>query len=238
MEGRRWLCLRKATSRQGSRPKILRRARSFYAEKLGLEPVEERPGGLRYRCGNGEFALFESAGAAAGDHTQMAWEVDDLKEAIAELRERGAIFEEYHVPGPETVNRIAEAEGNHPGKGGRRGEDRLVQGQRGQPTCHRSSRDPKYSAACGQPAAFCRATPKTQAETVIRQIPRICAAQLTSAPGPLSEQNGGSGTQVARHQVTRRDGRDGSASLLSSQAMPSFRLGEAAGQLTDVTGAD
>jgi catechol 2,3-dioxygenase-like lactoylglutathione lyase family enzyme len=40
----------------------LRRARSFYAEKLGLEPVEERPGGLRYRCGNGEFALFESAG--------------------------------------------------------------------------------------------------------------------------------------------------------------------------------
>jgi hypothetical protein len=49
---------------------------------------------------------------------------------------------------------------------------------------------------------------------------------------------GGSGTQVARHQVTERDGRDGSASLLSSQAMPSFRLGEAAGQFTDVTGAD
>jgi hypothetical protein len=41
----------------------LRRARSLYAEKLGLEPVEERPGGLRYQCGNGEFALFESAGA-------------------------------------------------------------------------------------------------------------------------------------------------------------------------------
>ena len=50
--------------------------------------------GLRYRCGNGEFALFESAGAAAGDHTQMAWEVDDLEETIAELRERGVIFEE------------------------------------------------------------------------------------------------------------------------------------------------
>ena len=40
----------------------LRRARSFHAEKLGLEPVEKRPGGLRDRCGNGEFALFESAG--------------------------------------------------------------------------------------------------------------------------------------------------------------------------------
>ena len=77
----------------------LRRARSFYADKLGLKPVEERPGGLRYRCGNGEFALFESAGAAAGDHTQMAWEVEDLEETIAELRERGVIFGEYDVPG-------------------------------------------------------------------------------------------------------------------------------------------
>src|SRR5215211_3686040 len=47
----------------------LQRARAFYAEKLGLEPSEERPGGLLYRCGEGEFALFESAGAASGDHT-------------------------------------------------------------------------------------------------------------------------------------------------------------------------
>jgi catechol 2,3-dioxygenase-like lactoylglutathione lyase family enzyme len=94
----------------------LRRARSFYAEKLGLEPVEERPGGLCYRCGNGEFALFESGGAAAGDHTQMAWEVDDLEETIAELRERGVIFEEYDVPGLKTVNGIAEVEGTIPAR--------------------------------------------------------------------------------------------------------------------------
>ena len=37
----------------------LQQARSFYAEKLGLEPSEERPGGLLYHCGEGEFALFE-----------------------------------------------------------------------------------------------------------------------------------------------------------------------------------
>ncbi|MFL5913338.1 MAG: VOC family protein [Gaiellaceae bacterium] len=29
----------------------LARARAFYAEKLGIEPAEERPGGLLYRCG-------------------------------------------------------------------------------------------------------------------------------------------------------------------------------------------
>jgi catechol 2,3-dioxygenase-like lactoylglutathione lyase family enzyme len=33
----------------------LQRARSFYAEKLGLQPSEERPGGLLYRYGDGEF---------------------------------------------------------------------------------------------------------------------------------------------------------------------------------------
>jgi len=48
----------------------------------------------------------------------MAWEVDDLQEAIAELRERGVIFEEYDVPGLKTVNGIAEVEGNYPSKGG------------------------------------------------------------------------------------------------------------------------
>lgn len=31
----------------------LGRAKSFYADKLGLKPDEERPEGLRYRCGNG-----------------------------------------------------------------------------------------------------------------------------------------------------------------------------------------
>ena len=74
--------------------------------------------GLRYRCGNGEFALFESAGAAAGDHTQLAWEVDNLEETIAELRGRGVIFEEYDAPGLEMASGIAQVDGNYPSKGG------------------------------------------------------------------------------------------------------------------------
>jgi catechol 2,3-dioxygenase-like lactoylglutathione lyase family enzyme len=96
----------------------LQRARDFYAKKLGLEPIEERPGGLRYRCRGGEFALFESAGAASGEHTQMGWEVDDLDQAVSELRDRGVQFEEYDLPGLTTVDGIAEVEGNYPSKGG------------------------------------------------------------------------------------------------------------------------
>src|SRR5262245_11908264 len=97
--------------------KNLARARRFYSESLGLELVEERPGGLRYRCGSGSFALFESAGAASGTHTQMAWEVADLEETVAALRRRGVVFEEYDLPGLKTVNGIATVEGHYPSKG-------------------------------------------------------------------------------------------------------------------------
>src|SRR5215813_11617691 len=102
--------------------KDLERARRFYSEKLGLEPIEERPGGLRYRCGSGYFALFESAGAASGSHTQMGWEVDDIEAIVATLRSRGVVFEEYDMPGLKTVNGIAEIDGNYPSMGiGERG---------------------------------------------------------------------------------------------------------------------
>jgi catechol 2,3-dioxygenase-like lactoylglutathione lyase family enzyme len=95
----------------------LERARAFYAEKLGLEPVEEREGGLRYVCAAGEFALFESQGGPSGDHTQMGWEVDDIEATVTDLRSRGVVFEEYDFPGLLTVDGIAEIEGNYPSKG-------------------------------------------------------------------------------------------------------------------------
>ena len=95
----------------------LSRARRFYAEKLGLEPSEERPGGLLYRCAAGEFALFESAGGSSGTHTQMGWEVDDIEATVADLKQRGLVFEEVDVPGLETVDGVAEVSGNYPSKG-------------------------------------------------------------------------------------------------------------------------
>jgi catechol 2,3-dioxygenase-like lactoylglutathione lyase family enzyme len=98
--------------------KDLQRAREFYADKLGLQPVEERPGGLRYRCGSGHFSLFQSAGGASGGHTQMAWEVDDIEATVETLRSRGVVFEEYDLPGLETVDGIAEVAGNYPSRGG------------------------------------------------------------------------------------------------------------------------
>ena len=96
----------------------LQRARTFYADKLGLKPTEERPGGLLYRCGRGEFALYQSSGAASGSHTQMGWEVDDIHTTVEQLRARGVVFEEFDLPGLMTVDGIAEVAGNYPSKGG------------------------------------------------------------------------------------------------------------------------
>ena len=96
----------------------LERARLFYAEKLGLAPLEERPGGLKYKCGNGYFVLFESAGVSSGMHTQMAWEVDNIEAVVAALRNRGVVFQAYDSPEIKTINGIADVTGNYPSSGG------------------------------------------------------------------------------------------------------------------------
>ncbi|RXH21152.1 VOC family protein [Bradyrhizobium zhanjiangense] len=102
--------------------KDLDRARAFYSEKLGLDPIEQREGGLRYICASGEFAIFISAGVQSGTHTQMGWEVEDIEATVCELRARGVKFEDYDLPGLKTVEGIAEIAGNYASKGiGERG---------------------------------------------------------------------------------------------------------------------
>src|SRR3954453_17769065 len=96
----------------------LDRARRFYAEKLRLEPSDERPGGLLYRFGAVEFALYQSVGQSPGTFTQMGFEVADVETTVAELRRRGVEFEDVDVPGLRTIGGIADVEGNYPSKGG------------------------------------------------------------------------------------------------------------------------
>ena len=89
----------------------LDRARRWYSEKLGLEPADERPGGLLYRSAGGDFALFASAGASPGTFTQMGFSVDDFDATVADLEGRGLTFAEEYG--------IVDVEGNYPSKGGR-----------------------------------------------------------------------------------------------------------------------
>ena len=109
------LGLRKMATRLPA--KDLERARAWYADKLGLEPAELRPGGMRYLVGGCEFALFASAGASDGSFTQMSFEVADLRAAVVELKQRGVVFEEYDERPLRTEGGIATIEGNYPSKG-------------------------------------------------------------------------------------------------------------------------
>jgi catechol 2,3-dioxygenase-like lactoylglutathione lyase family enzyme len=95
----------------------LERARAFYRDKLGLEPLEERGGGLRYMCGATEFHLFASSGAASGTSTQMGFEVEDLDSAVADLRARGLTFTRFDIPGFEARGDTIVVPGNYPSKG-------------------------------------------------------------------------------------------------------------------------
>lgn len=95
----------------------LGRAREFYAERLGLEPAEERPGALRYACGGGSFALFASAGRPSGEHTQLGFYVPDIEATVSQLRDRGLVFDETAMPRLGVRDGIVDIPGNYPSTG-------------------------------------------------------------------------------------------------------------------------
>ena len=95
----------------------LERAHPFYRDKLGLEPVEERTGGLRYICAGTEFHLFSSSGAPSGASTQMAFEVEDLEAILDDLRRRGVTFEASRCLASRCTGDMIVVPDNYPSKG-------------------------------------------------------------------------------------------------------------------------
>jgi catechol 2,3-dioxygenase-like lactoylglutathione lyase family enzyme len=103
----------------------LQRARRFYADKLGLEPADERPDRLFYEGPHGtEFLLFDSSGMPSGSHDQMRVSVADIDAEVRELKKRGVEFEEYDFAGFDKASGIGtvgdhraawirDSEGNH-----------------------------------------------------------------------------------------------------------------------------
>jgi catechol 2,3-dioxygenase-like lactoylglutathione lyase family enzyme len=85
----------------------LGRARSFYADKLGLTPSQELPGGLFYGTGPGTSFLLYETRYPSGDHTVARWHVDDVAAEVAELKSRGVAFEHYDMPGAEWDGDVA-----------------------------------------------------------------------------------------------------------------------------------
>ena len=74
----------------------LARAKAWYASILQLEPISTDPNGdAMYESNGSRFLLYESRFAGTNQATAAAFEVDDVEAAVAELRSRGAVFEDY-----------------------------------------------------------------------------------------------------------------------------------------------
>ena len=85
----------------------LARARRFYEDKLGLEPLGAAPdGAFRYRCANAVLALLPRPGLHPAEHTAISFEVANIEQELAALQARGIEFEDYDLPELRTVDHV------------------------------------------------------------------------------------------------------------------------------------
>jgi len=79
----------------------LAKAKAFYENTLGLEPVEGDEGSVQsYRAGSSTILVYESTFAGTNKATAVTWPVgDDLDAVIRDLKAKGVTFEHYDMPG-------------------------------------------------------------------------------------------------------------------------------------------
>lgn len=86
----------------------LDRSKAFYGDVLGLTAIDEGPFSIRYRCGKGSQLSIFKRGPVERGHTMAHFEVADIEGAVADLRSRGAVFEEYTEGPLQTTGGIAQ----------------------------------------------------------------------------------------------------------------------------------
>jgi predicted enzyme related to lactoylglutathione lyase len=79
----------------------------FYRDVLGLTVLEETPYAVRFGAGSGTQVSTYKRSAVERGHTVCHFEVSDIDAAVADIRSRGGVFEEYSGGPLTTVNGIA-----------------------------------------------------------------------------------------------------------------------------------
>jgi catechol 2,3-dioxygenase-like lactoylglutathione lyase family enzyme len=75
-------------------------ARKFYEGTLGLKSLPSpEPGVLTYKSGKGSVLVYESQFAGTNQATAVSWAVDDIEDAVRDLKTKGVKFEHYDFPG-------------------------------------------------------------------------------------------------------------------------------------------
>jgi catechol 2,3-dioxygenase-like lactoylglutathione lyase family enzyme len=85
----------------------LQRFRSFYHDKLGLDPREEHDGMLVYGSDGSEFEVYETPNAGTAKNTQMVWMTKDLDGEMRRLRDAGIEFLDFEIDGMRTDHGVA-----------------------------------------------------------------------------------------------------------------------------------
>ena len=91
----------------------LARARAFWHDACGLDPVDEEPqaGVLSYEVGGSKVLVYETQFAGTAQNTAFGIDTDDLDRDMAALRSAGVEFNDYELPGVSTVDGVVEMEG-------------------------------------------------------------------------------------------------------------------------------
>ena len=77
----------------------LDRARRFYEDVLGLQPVDEEGGEVvTYKSGASTISVYRSEFAGTNKATAVTWQVTDIDAAVADLKKKGVAFEHYKMP--------------------------------------------------------------------------------------------------------------------------------------------
>jgi catechol-2,3-dioxygenase len=88
----------------------LARARTWYAEKLGVEPALTLEGSDTdvYVIGGTQVTIYQTPSAGTARSTALGLVVADLRGVMTELRSRGVVFEDYDLEGgPKTVDGVS-----------------------------------------------------------------------------------------------------------------------------------
>ena len=70
-------------------------AKSFYADKLGIEVVDQKEGGISLKLGGQNVYLYPKDDHQPASFTVLNIPTDDIDRAVDELRSRGITFESY-----------------------------------------------------------------------------------------------------------------------------------------------
>jgi catechol 2,3-dioxygenase-like lactoylglutathione lyase family enzyme len=92
--------------------KDLEQARTFYENMLGLKTKDEMGDEvLRMKSGDTEINVYRSEFAGTNKATALTFEVDDAEKEVADLKEKGILFEHYDLQGLTQKGDLYVAEG-------------------------------------------------------------------------------------------------------------------------------